>query len=117
MNSERLFNWMRRWYSVFVVLAAWEVVARSGLVPRRLMPTLPEIGDAFWEALVQGDLLFHSGVTLGRALVGFFLALLAGIALGALMARKRLVRELIEPFFSFGYPVPKIALYPIFLYV
>jgi NitT/TauT family transport system permease protein len=117
MNSARIINWIRRWYSVGVVLAAWEIIVRSDLVPRRLMPTLAEIGDAFWDALVRGDLLFHSGVTLGRALIGFFLALLAGIALGAFMARKRLVRELIEPFFSFGYPVPKIALYPIFIYV
>src|SRR5262249_8467763 len=66
---------------------------------------------------VRGDLLFHSGVTLARAFVGFLLALMVGIALGALMARKRLARELIEPLFTFGYPVPKIAFYPIFIYV
>ncbi|MGH7783753.1 MAG: ABC transporter permease [Candidatus Binatia bacterium] len=117
MNKDKIIDWIRHWYSVFVILGIWELISHSDLVPRRLMPTLPEIGEAFWDALVRGDLLFHSGATLARAFAGFFLALAAGITLGALMARKRLVRDYIEPFFTFGYPVPKIALYPIFIYV
>ena len=37
--------------------------------------------------------------------------------LGVAMGRSRLLDALFEPLFSFGYPVPKIALYPIFIFV
>jgi NitT/TauT family transport system permease protein len=33
------------------------------------------------------------------------------------MARSGLVRNLFEPIFFFGYPVPKIALFPVFTYI
>jgi len=51
------------------------------------------------------------------AAFGFALALVAGVVLGTLMARSRWVEALIEPIFSFGYPIPKISLYPVFIMV
>ena len=33
------------------------------------------------------------------------------------MARSALVRNLFEPIFFIGYPVPKIALFPVFTYI
>ena len=40
---------------------------------------------------------------------------MAGVVLGFLMARVRLFDRAFEPLFSFGYPIPRVALYPIFL--
>jgi NitT/TauT family transport system permease protein len=106
-----------RWYSVPLVLAIWELLARTGTVSRRLMPSLVEIAAAVWEALAAGDLQFHAGISLGRALLGYGLAIVAGVVLGVLMARSRAFDAMFEPIFSFGYPVPKIALYPVFIFV
>jgi ABC-type nitrate/sulfonate/bicarbonate transport system permease component len=106
-----------RWYSVPLVLAVWELLSRSGAVSKRLMPSLLDIAFAFVAALESGDLVFHAGISLSRALAGFGLAILAGVALGVAMGRSRLLDALLEPLFSFGYPVPKIALYPIFIFV
>jgi ABC-type nitrate/sulfonate/bicarbonate transport system permease component len=106
-----------RWYSVPLVLAIWEVLSRTGAVSRRLMPSLVEIAAAVWAALQNGDLLFHAGISLGRAATGYALAIAAGVLLGVAMARSRLFDALFEPLFSFGYPVPKIALYPVFIFV
>jgi NitT/TauT family transport system permease protein len=106
-----------RWYPVALVLAVWELLARTGAISKRLMPSLVDIALAFIAALQNGDLLFHAGISLGRALAGFALAIAVGVLLGALMARSRLIDALFEPIFSFGYPVPKIALYPIFIFV
>jgi NitT/TauT family transport system permease protein len=106
-----------RWYPVALVLAVWELLARTGAISKRLMPSLVDIALAFIAALQNGDLLFHAGISLGRALAGFALAIAVGVLLGGLMARSRLIDALFEPIFSFGYPVPKIALYPIFIFV
>lgn len=106
-----------RWYSLPLVLAIWEALSRSGLVSRRLMPSLVEIAEAFVAALQKGDILFHAGISLSRALIGFGLAIAGGILLGMALARSRWFDALVEPLFSFAYPVPKIALYPIFIFV
>src|SRR5262249_58348529 len=44
-------------------------------------------------------------------------AAFVGIPSAMAMARPRLVRNLFEPIFFFGYPVPKIALFPVFTYI
>jgi NitT/TauT family transport system permease protein len=106
-----------RWYSVFLVLAIWELLSRTGAVSKRLMPSLVDVATAFVASVQNGDLGFHAGISLSRALTGFGLAVIAGTLLGVLMARSRLLDALFEPLFSFGYPVPKIALYPIFIFV
>jgi len=113
----KLGSFALRWYSILVLLAAWEIVARSGFVTPRLVPSLAVIGTVFWQDLLSGELIHHSLISLYRALGGFFLAVIAGCLLGAAMARNRLVDALAEPIFSLGFPIPRIALYPIFIFI
>jgi NitT/TauT family transport system permease protein len=56
-------------------------------------------------------------VTVSRALAGFLLAALVGIPFASAMGRSVLVRNLFEPIFFIGYPIPKIALFPVFTYI
>src|ERR1051325_2945086 len=117
MNFGAIGRFVARWYSVPLVLAIWEALARNGAISKRLMPSLVEIATATWAALAAGDLQFHAGISIGRAFAGYALAIAFGVLLGVAMARSRLFDALFEPIFSFGYPVPKIALYPIFIFV
>lgn len=102
---------------ILVVMAAWELLSRSGWVSARLMPSLVLIAQALWQDLASGIIAFHAGASLFRALSGFALAVVIGVPLGVLIARVRWVDALVEPVFAFGYPVPKIALYPLFVFV
>jgi NitT/TauT family transport system permease protein len=108
---------LSRYYSIILLLALWEAVSRSGLVSPRQVPSLVPIATQLWRYLANGDLIFHTGITLYRAATGFGLACVAGVAIGTLMARSRWVECLVEPIFSFGYPIPKIALYPVLIFV
>jgi NitT/TauT family transport system permease protein len=110
-------EWLAGAISVTLVLVFWEVVSRSGLVSQRLMPSLLKVGAAFYAAIENGDLLYHGTFSLERALAGFFLAIIIGVPLGAAMARVPLFEAVFEPLFSVSYPVPKIALYPIFIFI
>jgi ABC-type nitrate/sulfonate/bicarbonate transport system permease component len=110
----RLLQSLLPWLCVAVL---WELLSRSGLVSARLMPSLVLIAQAFVEELQSGVLLFHAWASLLRALTGFLLAVFFGVLLGVLMARNRWFDALFEPVFSFGYPVPKIALYPLLVFV
>jgi len=106
-----------RWYSIPLLLLLWEAAVASGLVQSRLLPG----PDAVWSALMgetaNGALVYHAAVTISRALTGFLLAALIGIPFAAAMARSSLIGNLFEPIFFIGYPVPKIALFPVFTYI
>jgi len=108
---------LSRWYSIPLLLILWQIAVGSGLVHSRLLPSPAAVWVAFAAEIANGNLVYHAGVTLARALTGFSLAALIGIPFAAAMARSALCRNLFEPIFFLGYPVPKIALFPIFTYV
>jgi ABC-type nitrate/sulfonate/bicarbonate transport system permease component len=112
-----VLGWLGRYYSVFLLLAAWELLARSGWVNPRLFPSLETIVQELWRLVENQSIYRHAGATLYRVLVGFGLAAVGGVVLGFLMARVRLFDRLFEPLFSFGYPIPRVALYPVFIFV
>jgi len=117
LAKSRAWDLVARWYSIPLLLVVWQAAVGSGLVESRLLPGPERVLAALVTDLGNGALGYHAGVTLSRALAGFLLAALIGIPFAAAMARSTLVRNLFEPIFFFGYPVPKIALFPVFTYV
>ena len=113
----RTWDLVTRWYSIPLLLLVWQVSVASGLVESRLLPGPERVWSALVADVADGTLPYHAGVTLTRALAGFLLAALVGVPFAAAMARSQTVRNLFEPIFFFGYPVPKIALFPVFTYV
>jgi NitT/TauT family transport system permease protein len=106
-----------RWYSIPLLLVLWQAAFATGLVHSHLLPSLGRVCAVLVSDTVNGVLPYHTGVTLGRAGIGFALAALVGVPFAAAMARSTVVRNLFEPIFFFGYPVPKIALFPVFTYI
>jgi NitT/TauT family transport system permease protein len=102
---------------VGVALAIWEAAARSGLWSPLLFPSLEKIGRELILFFSRPESLMEAWVSLERALGGFALAAVVGILLGILMGRSRLVAALLDPLFSGSYAVPKLALFPIFIFV
>jgi len=100
-----------------VVLAVWEAVARSGLWSPLLFPSLEKIGRELMLFFTRTEMLGEALVSLERALGGFALAAVVGILLGVVMGRSRVVAGLLDPLFSGTYAVPKLALFPIFIFV
>ncbi len=106
-----------RWCSIPVWLLIWFLVARSGVVAPTILPDLVDVGRLLFNELANGLLLRQGLVTAGRALAGFALAIPFGVVLGALIARVRWVDTLLEPITFITYPIPKIALFPILIFV
>jgi NitT/TauT family transport system permease protein len=106
-----------RWYSIPLLLLIWQAAVASGLVESRLLPAPATVWTALASETGNGALIYHAGVTVSRALTGFTLAALVGVPFAAAMARSAVMRNLFEPIFFLGYPVPKIALFPVFTYI
>jgi ABC-type nitrate/sulfonate/bicarbonate transport system permease component len=102
---------------IAAALLLWEMAARSGLWNRLLFPSLVSIGAELGGFAFDADGLMQAWVSLYRALGGFVLAAAVGVALGMVMGRSPLVAGLLDPLFSGTYAVPKLALFPIFIFV
>jgi ABC-type nitrate/sulfonate/bicarbonate transport system permease component len=102
-----------RWVSVIVLIAAWELFARSGAVTPFMLPPLSDVLMRIWNDAVTGDLWFSTAVTLYRALTGFLIAAVAGVLLGMAIFRIGPIRWFFDPIVSVGFPMPKIAFLPV----
>jgi ABC-type nitrate/sulfonate/bicarbonate transport system permease component len=102
-------------FSILVLLLAWELFARSGRVTPFMLPPFSAVAERIYSDAVGGDLWRNLGLTMYRALTGFGIAAVGGVALGALMSRNRLVHWFFDPIISVGFPMPKIAFLPIII--
>ena len=101
------------WAAIIVLLLAWEGVARSGAVTAYMLPRLSDVVARIAHDAVDGNLAEIVALTLYRALTGFAIAAVGGIALGLAMIRNGGVRWFFDPLISVGFPMPKIAFLPI----
>ena len=101
--------------SVGLLIAAWEIAARSGTVTPYLLPSFGTVLERIWSDAVAGDLWTNMGQTLYRAFAGFAIAAVIGTALGVAMARSRLAHWFFDPLISIGFPMPKIAFLPVII--
>jgi ABC-type nitrate/sulfonate/bicarbonate transport system permease component len=102
-------------FSILVVLIAWELFARSGKVTPFMLPRFSTVLEYIYNDAVGGDLWINLALTLYRALTGFVIATVAGIALAMAMSRSKIAHWFFDPIISVGFPMPKIAFLPIII--
>jgi len=101
--------------SPLVLLVLWELCARFGLVDARVLPAPSIVFATLWELAREGELWDHMGQTAVRFAVGMLLGTIPGILLGLTMGIFRWCRVLVQPLVTIIYPLPRIALFPLFL--
>src|SRR5947209_13934186 len=77
---------------VVALAIAWEVFARSGAVTMFVLPPLSAVVARIFADAASGDLAINTGVTLYRALTGFLIAGIGGVALAMAICRNALAR-------------------------
>jgi len=110
-----LLRGLARWASLLSLFVGWEILARAHVFSDFLLPSFSAVVARLATDVASGDLVLAVGLTLYRALAGFALAALAGVAIGILIARLPLARWFFDPLVSIGLPMPKIAFLPIFI--
>ena len=97
------------------LLLLWQLLLMAGLGDRRFIPAPTDIAVRFWVLIQNGELAFHTGVTLLRVFVGFVIGAVPAIVVGLLMAMFKPVRIFFDPLIATLFPIPKIALMPLLL--
>jgi NitT/TauT family transport system permease protein len=73
------------------------------------------IAASFWAILRSGELLFHASITTVEALAGFLIGGAAGVIVGLVLGRSRILADILDPFLTAIYSLPKVALAPLFV--
>ncbi len=101
--------------SPITFLLIWEGVVRIGGVNPLLIPAPASVIGTMFDLTMDGRLPWAVAVSLNRVLQGFVFGSLAGIVLGLLVGWFRAVEDIVDPLVGAIYPIPKSALFPLFI--
>jgi len=105
----------RQLASVAGLLLAWQILVQAGRINPLFLPAPLSVLGAMWEMTRSGELPWAVLVSLNRVLQGFVYGSLAGVVLGLLAGAVRWVEDLLDPWVAAVYPIPKSALFPLFM--
>jgi ABC-type nitrate/sulfonate/bicarbonate transport system permease component len=97
------------------LLMLWEICARIGLLDQRILAAPSLVLQTLWEMAADGELWPHIGYTVGRFVIGTCIGIVPGIFLGLTMGLFPWCRAIVQPIITVLYPLPRIALFPLFL--
>ncbi|MGQ3027220.1 MAG: ABC transporter permease, partial [Ferrovibrionaceae bacterium] len=100
---------------VAAVLGTWEIVAASGLLFRDVVPSLPAIGKALGQLLIDPVYYANLGVTVGELLGALAVGGGLGLAVGMVLGANAYLGKAFEEFLYYLGPTPKIIFFPVML--
>ena len=108
----------RRWvgfavFAVLIAIAEWGT--RSGWISALTLPRPSDVLVAFRDLHVSGLLYEHLSISLSRLAVGAALGVSVGIGTGVLIGLFSYIRAGLVPLVAAIFPIPKIALLPLFV--
>jgi ABC-type nitrate/sulfonate/bicarbonate transport system, permease component len=110
-------NWAQIWMIPIVLVIVWEAATRMQLLDPRFFIPLGDVAVTTVDQLVNGRLGSDLLTTLSRLGLAFALAAVAGVALGVASGHWRIIEWLTRPITDTLYPLPKIAILPLFLII
>jgi len=97
------------------LVALWQAGASAGVIPTLFLPPPVSIVRALAGLIASGELWLHLGASLYRLAIGWVLGTVCGIALGFAVGLFTLARSPGMAVVSALFPIPKIALVPLFI--
>lgn len=104
------------WTLVLSLIAAiliWGLVSHFSGLPSFILPSPGQVAARFWKALVDGNLLLHTAVSLSEVLLGLLSGTSAAVALGYAIAKSRLFERLVSPYLVASQAIPIVAIAPL----
>ena len=117
----RMTSWQKsypNWVSVVSILCLlviWELICQSGIVSSLFLPAPTAIISALLQMIADGEIGVSLAASLYRILAGFFIGSLVGLAVGLVTGTSALMDKIGTPIVNAIYPIPKIALLPLFI--
>lgn len=101
---------------VFIFLIGlWELGSQTGFISDLVVPAPSEALAALIYLVESGQIWLHLGASLQRLVIGWTLGTALGVAVGLMIGLFSLARAGLLPLVSALFPIPKIALLPLFV--
>jgi sulfonate transport system permease protein len=109
----RVLRPLTPWIMPLALVAGWELLARTGLLERQLLPSPVDVLLVAVQSSLHGGLLEHLGVSALRALLGLLLGGTLGLVLGLCSGLSRSLQLLVDGPLQMLRAIPALALVPL----
>ncbi|EKK4001565.1 aliphatic sulfonate ABC transporter permease SsuC [Cronobacter sakazakii] len=109
-------KWLLRaapWVLPVGIIAVWQLASQTGWLSTRILPSPESVVETFWRLTASGELWQHLAISSWRALVGFSIGGLIGLALGLISGLSRWGERLLDSSIQMLRNVPHLALIPL----
>src|ERR1700733_13180025 len=97
------------------LVALWQLGCSAGVIPKLFLPPPVNIAIELWHLTVSGELWKHLSASLLRLAVGWIVGTVFGIGMGLAVGLWSALRSPGMALVSALFPIPKIALVPLFI--
>jgi ABC-type nitrate/sulfonate/bicarbonate transport system permease component len=98
---------------VVLLLVLWELVARSSMLATVGFPPFSRVCEALWALAASGKIAGLLFPSVQRLVIGYAIAVAAGVSAGIAMGYFRVAHNLLEPLTEMLRPIPSPAYIPI----
>ena len=113
--SQRYRAFLLGTLSFLVIIVAWELLVRMGLLNPFFTSSPIAILITLKGQFVSGILFKNLWVSLQEFAMGYGLGIIVGITLGVLIGWYKIIDHALDPFIWFLYSAPLISFYPLFV--
>lgn len=111
--SPHRWNRLLPWIPPALLLILWQLLAQTGVISVRVLPSPASIVRAAWTLTASGELLQHVLVSSRRALTGFAIGGGLGLLLGLATGSSRRLELLLDTSLQMLRNIPPLALIPL----
>jgi NitT/TauT family transport system permease protein len=100
---------------LILLLTGWQLSVRSGLVPAFVLPAPTDVAAQVFADIFNKTVWFDCLYTLAEIVIGFAIAAVLGVGLGAAIALVPLVDRVLSPYIVALQTIPKVAIAPVLI--
>lgn len=104
-----------QWGILIVLLAAWEILARTGVLDAFLLSCPSRMLESIAALARSGELALHLATTLWETIIGFVLGAVLGVGVAVLLWWSDTLNRILDPYLVILGALPKIALGPVLI--
>ena len=115
--TKRNFELFLSVISPIMLLLLWQFGASVGWIDTRFFPSPAAIFQEAYAMILSGELWTHFSISLQRIAIGYVIGAVPGVLIGLAMGLFGPIRAIIQPLIDATFPIPKIAVLPLFIMV
>lgn len=99
--------------SSFLFLLGWHLVTSYGDIPPFILPSPISVWTRFLQAVNDGSLPYHTGITLVEIVLGLLAGVLFATVVGYVLAKSRSLERVLSPYLVASQAIPVVAIAPL----